>query len=69
MRNTDHERNQRITRAYQSCEFTTEYIAERYGITPRRVQQIAKQYGIVRTRAEGNRVATPLKRQRRIRLG
>lgn len=68
VRNTDQDRNHKIANAYQSAEFTTEYIAQKFGITPRRVQQIAKDFGIVRTRAEGNRVATPLKRSRRIRL-
>ena len=68
MRKTDYQRNHQIATAYQSGQFLTEHIAKRFGISRRRVQQIAKDYGIVRTQSEGSRVATPLKSQRRLRL-
>lgn len=69
MRNTDYERNRRIAEAYSSGDFPTEHIASSFGISRRRVQQIAREHGVVRTRAEGNRAATPLKSKRRIRRG
>jgi DNA-binding transcriptional regulator LsrR (DeoR family) len=68
VRKTDYERNHQIATAYQSGRFLTEHIAKRFGISRRRVQQIAREYGIVRTQAEGSRAATPLKSQRRLRL-
>jgi DNA-binding transcriptional regulator LsrR (DeoR family) len=68
VRKTDYQRNHQIATAYQTGEFLTEHIAKRFGISRRRVQQIAKQYGIVRTAAEGSRMATPLKSRRRLRL-
>jgi DNA-binding transcriptional regulator LsrR (DeoR family) len=68
VRITDHERDKEIAEAYASGDFTTIHIASTFGLSRRRVQQIAKDYGVVRTRAEGNRVATPLKSRRRLRL-
>lgn len=46
---------------YKSAQYTTEQIAKNYSITTREVQRIAKKYGIIRTLAEANRVAAPLK--------
>ncbi len=68
MRKTDHERNRKIADAYTSGDFTTIHIASTFGLSRRRVQQIARDHGVVRTQAEGNRVATPLKSRRRLRL-
>ncbi len=68
MRTTDYERNKKIADAYASGDFTTIHIANTFGLSRRRVQQIAKDYGVVRTQAEGNRAATPLKSRRRLRL-
>lgn len=46
---------------YKTGEYTTEQIARNYSISPRQVQRIAKQYGVIRTLAEGNRTAAPHK--------
>jgi len=61
-------RNQKIVAAYESGHFTTERIAEAFGLKRRRVLQIVKAAGVVRTRAEGNRVAAPLKRKHRLHI-
>lgn len=66
MRKSDPQRNAEIARLYASAEFMTEHIAKTFGITPRRVQQIAKERGVIRAHADGNRTATPLKAKRRI---
>ena len=67
-RKTDHERNRKIAEAYASSDFTTIHIANTFGVSRRRVQQIAKDYGVARTKAEANRIATPLKSRRRLRV-
>jgi hypothetical protein len=67
MRKSDPQRDHEIARLYETGQFMTEHIARTFGISPRRVQQIAKQRGVLRTQAEANRVATPLKRKKRIR--
>ena len=67
MRTMSKERNDQICELYASEHYTTEAIAKAFGISRRRVQQLAKAAGIIRTRAEGNRVATPLKSKHRIR--
>lgn len=67
MRTSDPVRDQRIIKAYASRQYTTQHIARAFAITTRRVQQLAAKAGIVRTRAEGNRAAAPLKNKRRIR--
>lgn len=67
MRKTDSHRNHEIARLYATGQYLTEHIARTFGISRRRVQQIAKDAGVMRTQADANRIATPLKRQRRIR--
>lgn len=66
MRKTYPGRDAEIVRLYASREFMTEHIARTFHITPRRVQQIAKKHGVLRSHADGNRTATPLKVKRRI---
>lgn len=56
-----------IVRLYASGKYMTEHIAKTFNLSPRRVQQIVKRYGVVRNIADANRVATPLKRKQRIR--
>lgn len=68
VRVSDHERNKKIAEAYSSGQYLTEHIARAFGLSRRRVQEIAREQGVVRTRAEANRVASPLKSKRRIRL-
>lgn len=68
MRRSDPTRDHEIARLYESGKYLTEHIARTFGMSRRRVQQIAKKHGVVRDNAEANRVATPLKRKRRIRL-
>jgi len=67
VRSTDHERNRKIAEAYASGDFMTIHIANTFGLSRRRVQQIARDHDVVRTQAEANRVATPLKSRRRLR--
>lgn len=68
MRKSDPQRDSEIVRLYVSGEYLTEQIAKVFRLSPRRVQQIVKSRGFLRSNAEGNRVATPLKRKKRIRL-
>jgi hypothetical protein len=58
----------KIAEGYASGDFTTIRIANTFGLSRRRVQQIARDYGGIRTQAEANRVVTPLKSRRRLRL-
>lgn len=67
MRRKDVERDHEIARLYTSGQYLTEQIAHTFGLSRRRVQQIAQERGVLRTKADANRVATPLKRKRRIR--
>lgn len=50
-----------IAEMYKSGKFTTEYIAKTYQVTTRQVQRIAKNAGVIRTLAEANKSAAPLK--------
>jgi len=50
-----------IARLYASGDFTVEYIAKTYGLSLRQIQRIATKFGVIRTQAEANRVAAPLK--------
>lgn len=61
-------RNHDICMLYAVGRYTTEHLAARFGLSRGQVQRIAKQGGVIRTRAEGNRVSAPLKRKHRIRL-
>jgi hypothetical protein len=67
VRNKDPTRDSEIVRLYMSGKFLPEHIAHPFGLSVRRIQQIAKDHGVIHTHAEANRLATPLKRQRRIR--
>jgi 5-methylcytosine-specific restriction endonuclease McrA len=51
-----------VSQMYKTAQFTTEQIAKNYGISVREVQRIAHKYGVIRTQAEANRVAAPLKK-------
>lgn len=51
-----------VAKLYASGSFTTEQLAKQYNISVRQVQRIAKKKGVIRTQAEANRVAAPLKR-------
>ena len=55
------DKHQAIVKMYQSGKWTTEYIASVYSMTPRSVQRIATKYGVIRSQADANRVAAPLK--------
>lgn len=55
------DKHQGVLALYKSGKYTTEKIAENYGLTVRQVQRIAKNNGIIRTQAEANRIAAPLK--------
>lgn len=50
-----------IVQLYKTGSYTTERIAEIYNVSIRQVQRIAKKYGVIRTLAEANRIAAPLK--------
>ena len=50
-----------IAKMYQSEKYTTEYIAKTYNISTRQVQRIAKKLGVIRSLAEANKTAAPLK--------
>lgn len=54
-------RNGEICNLYVSGKYKVEDIAKRYGLTPRSVQRIMKKMGVVRTHAEAQKVAAPLK--------
>lgn len=54
-------RNKGIVALYTSGNYTTQQIADNYHITPKSVQRVVKLAGVIRTQAEANRVAAPLK--------
>jgi 5-methylcytosine-specific restriction endonuclease McrA len=54
-------RDDNIIKRYLSGRETTEAIAASYGLSTRHVQRIVKKAGVVRTLAEGNRNAAPLR--------
>jgi 5-methylcytosine-specific restriction endonuclease McrA len=51
---------------YKTGKYTTERIAKNYDISVRQVQRIAGKAGVIRSQAEANRVAAPLKNYRTI---
>lgn len=55
-----------ICQLYMSRKFTTEHIAKTYGISSRSVQRIVKRSGVIRSQADANRVAAPLKHYHRV---
>lgn len=46
---------------YRSRQYTVEYISKLYGVSLRQVQRVARNAGVIRTLAEANRVAAPLR--------
>lgn len=50
-----------IAKLYQSGEYKTETLAKEYGVTDKTIQRIARKHGVIRTQAEANKVAAPLK--------
>jgi 5-methylcytosine-specific restriction endonuclease McrA len=60
-------RNEQICELYTSKRYTTQAIATAFSMSRRRVQQIVTAAGLIRTRAESNRVVAPLKPKHRIR--
>lgn len=67
MRKYDTQRDSEILRLYRSREFTTTHIARTFGLSRQHVLLIVKRHDASRSQAEGNRVAAPLKSNRRIR--
>lgn len=55
------DKHQSVIQMYKSGRFTTEYIAKLYELSTRQVQRLCKEAGVIRTQAEANRVAAPLK--------
>lgn len=55
------DKHQGILALYVSAKYTTEQIAKNYNLSVREVQRIAKKAGVIRSQAEANRVAAPLK--------
>ena len=68
-RKLDDKQYKQIIKMYEIGKTTTWDIAERFGITPRQVQRIAKDAGVIRSQAAGNRVAAPLKDYSGARVG
>jgi hypothetical protein len=60
------ELHQSIARLYASGQYTTEYLAKSYHVSSRSIQRIAKKHGVIRSQADANRVAAPLKHYRTI---
>lgn len=60
VKTTDIERKQ-IAKMYEIGEHTTADIAEKFNITARQVQRIAKDYGVLRTAAQSNKKVAHLK--------
>ena len=50
-----------ILKNYSEVTMTVTDIAKKWDVTPRTIQRIVKQHGIVRTIAEGNKVTAKLK--------
>jgi hypothetical protein len=50
-----------IALKYKSGLYTTEFLANEYSLSTKQIQRIAKKQGVIRTQAEANRVAAPLK--------
>lgn len=58
---------QRIVKAYESGDFLTKHIAQRFAITPRQVQRICKKWGVIRSQRAGAAIAGPLGPKHRLR--
>lgn len=54
-------RNELLVEEYKNFTMTVEKLAIKYNITTRSVQRICKEYGVIRTIAEANRLAAPFK--------
>lgn len=57
-----------IARLYKTGDYTVENLAKQYNVTTRTIQRIAKKNGVIRTQAEANKIAAPLKHYRTIPL-
>lgn len=55
-----------IGRLYATGNYTTQQLAQLYGIGTRQIQRIAKMEGVVRTVSESNKLMAPLKNYRRL---
>jgi hypothetical protein len=51
---------QQIVKAYESGDFLTKHIAEKFEVSSRQVQRICKKWGVLRTQQAGAAVAGPL---------
>ncbi len=51
-----------VAKLYATGRYTTEQLAKQYNVSTRQVQRIAKNKGVIRTQAEANKIAAPLKR-------
>lgn len=63
---TTAQRHYGIVQLYKTGKYTTESIAKNYAVSVRQVQRLAKKAGVIRSQAEANRVAAPLKHYRTI---
>lgn len=59
-------RNKGIVNLYASGSFMTERIAAIYDVTPKTVQRLAKDAGVLRTQAESNKLMAPQKNFRKV---
>lgn len=50
-----------VAKLYASGLYTTEQLAKQYNVSTRQIQRIAKNKGVIRTLAEANKIAAPLK--------
>lgn len=61
-------RNELIAEEYKNFTMTVEKLAIKYNLSVRTIQRIAKSAGVVRTIAEANRLATPFKNYKALRV-
>lgn len=59
-------RDKEICQLYASGKYTVFHLAKTYNLSPRSIQRIARAGGVIRTQAEANRVAAPLKNYYRL---
>jgi hypothetical protein len=57
---------QDVVKAYESGDYLTKQIAEKFDITTRQVQRICKKWGVLRTQRQGAAVAGPLMPRHRL---
>ena len=63
MTNSD---TQQILEMYASGKITTTAIAKQFSLSTKTIQRIAQEGGVLRTRAQSNKLISPLKRRRPI---